>query len=244
VTWDGRILRGGALVDAPEGRNVLEITMRDLAGNDASVRRGVVVDRTLGFPTVSPSTISPNGDGARDSATVGFTLTRQANVTLAVLHGATVVRTVTAGTLAAGDRSLIWDGKLTGGEDAPNGDYQLRVTADGSIGVTSVSVGVKVDRYAPRLTVPGTASVALGQTAGITYSVRDPYSAKVKVTASIADANGVAAGTVACGWVPQGKSARCAWKPPARGSYTLTFTAVDRGGNAQSATEVTTLTVH
>jgi flagellar hook assembly protein FlgD len=243
VTWDGRITEGGKLVAAPEGSAALEIEMRDLAGNSATARRAVVVDRTLGFPSVSPQTCSPNGDGVRDTVAVAFKLTRRADVTVALVRGEVVLRTIKAGELAAGAQSVTWDGKVTGGAYADNGKYDLRVTAHGSVGVTSVSKPVTVDRFAPRLTVPAAASATLGKSAKVAYSVRDVYSPTVKVTVAVSDAAGAAVATVDCGWVKQGTTATFVWKPPAQGTYTLTFHAVDHGGNAEGPAAVTLLNV-
>ena len=195
--------------------------MRDLAGNSAQVRRAVIVDRTLGFPGVTPQTCSPNGDGVRDTVAVAFKLTRRAEVTVALVGGADVLRTIKAGELAAGAQSLTWDGKLAGGAFAESGKYDLRVTAHSSVGVTSVAARVTVDRFRPRFTVPATASATLGKTARVAFSVRDPYSPTVKVTVAVSDAAGAAVATVDCGWVKQGTALTCAWKPPARGTYTL-----------------------
>ncbi len=243
VVWDGRISEGGKLVDAPEGSVAVEIATRDPAGNSATIQRAVVVDRTLGFPSVTPHISSPNGDGVRDSVAMAFKLTRRADVTLALVHGEDVLRTVKAGELVAGAQSLTWDGKVDGGAFADSGKYELRVTARGSIGVTSVSEPVTVDRFTPRFTVPATASAAVGKTAKVSYSVRDPYSPAVKVTVTVSDGAGSVAATVECGWVTQGKTTTFSWAPPAQGAYTLTFHAVDRGGNAEGSAGVTVLEV-
>jgi hypothetical protein len=243
VTWDGRISVGGKLVAAPEGRTVVEIAMRDLAGNSAQVRRAVIVDRTLGFSAATPQICSPNGDGVRDTVAVAFKLTRGADVTVSLDRGADVLRTIKAGELAAGPQSLTWDGKVAGGAYAESGKYDLRVTAHSSVGVTSVAEPLTVDRFRPRFSVPATASATLGKTARVAFSVRDPYSATVKVTVAVSDAAGGAVATVDCGWVKTGTQLTCAWKPPARATYTLTFHAVDRGGNAEGAAGVTVLKV-
>ena len=243
VVWDGRIADGSKLVAAPEGRVTLEIATRDLAGNSAKVRRAVVVDRTLGFPVVSPSTCSPNGDGVRDTVSVAFKLTRRAEVTVALLRAGEVLRSVKAGELAAGAQSVTWDGKVTGGAYPESGKYDLRVTALGSVDETSVLQSLTVDRFAPRFTVPAKASVTYGKSAKVSYSVRDPYSATVKVSVAVSDASGNTVATVACGWVKQGTTTTFAWKAPERGTYALTFHAADRGGNAEGAAGVTLLTV-
>ena len=99
------------------------------------------------------------------------------------------------------------------------------------------------DRFAPRFTAPANASSVYGKTAKVAYSVRDPYSPTVKVTVTVSRAAGGAVATVDCGWVDQGKTTTCSWKPPARGTYTLTFHAVDRGGNPEGSAGVTILKV-
>jgi hypothetical protein len=179
----------------------------------------------------------------RDTVAVAFKLTRRANVTVALVRGTDVLRTIKPGELAAGPQSVTWDGKIAGGAYAANGKYDLRVTADGSIGVTTVSEPVTVDRFAPRFTAPATASAVYGKTAKIAYSVRDPYSSTVKVTVVVRDKAGGAVATVRCGWVKQGSPATCSWKPSARGTYALTFRAVDRAGNPQGSAGVTILKV-
>ena len=100
----------------------------------------------------------------RDTVAVAFKLTRRAEVTVALVSGADVLRTIKAGELAAGPQSLTWDGKLAGGAFAVSGKYDLRVTAHSSVGVTSVAARVTVDRFRPRFTVPATASATLGKT--------------------------------------------------------------------------------
>jgi len=77
----------------------------------------------------------------------------------------------------------------------------------------------------------------------VAYSVRDPYSPTVKVTATVSHAAGGAVATVNCGWVKQGKTTTCSWKPSARGTYALIFHAVDRGGNREGSAGVTILKV-
>ena len=73
--------------------------------------------------------------------------------------------------------------------------------------------------------------------------MRDPYSPTVKVTVTVSRAAGGAVATVNGGWVKQGKTTTCSWKPPARGTYALTFHAVDRGRNREGSAGVTILRV-
>ena len=187
--------------------------------------------------------MSPNGDGVHDAVTLSFRLTRAADVTATVVHSGSTVRTIRLGRLASGARSVVWDGKLGGGGTATSGAYSLRVAADGALGVTTVAQPLTVDLAPPRVTAPATASVRYGKTARLTYTVRDAFSPTVKVSATVTDAKGRTVATLALGWVKQGVSHICAWKPRARRTYTVTFRAMDLGGNHQAAAAVTSLRV-
>ena len=74
--WDGRILSGGKLTPAPEGAAIIQVEIRDTAGNTTTVRRKITIDRTLALAGVSHATFSPNGDGVYDDVTLSFKLTR------------------------------------------------------------------------------------------------------------------------------------------------------------------------
>ena len=87
------------------------------------VTRTVTVDRTLALTSVSRKTFSPNGDGVHDAVTLSFRLTRAADVTATVVRSGSTVRTIRLGRLAAGARSVEWDGKLGGGGTATSGAY-------------------------------------------------------------------------------------------------------------------------
>jgi flagellar hook assembly protein FlgD len=241
--WDGRILSGGKLTPAPEGAATVQIEIRDTAGNTTTVRRKVTVDRTLALAGVTRDTFSPNGDGVYDDVALSFKLTRAADVTATLLRGDSVLRTMRLGRLAAGKQSVTWDGKLGGGAMATSGHYTLRLTADGELGVTSAAQAVTVDLAAPRLTVPATMRVARRKTAKIGYAPKDAYSAMVKVGATVTNAGGTVVASLNLGWVKQGAAQVFSWKPRKRGSYTVTFKAVDLGGNHMTAPAVTTVKV-
>jgi flagellar hook assembly protein FlgD len=243
VGWDGRISSGAGLTDAPEGDALLRLELRDVAGNTATARRKVAVDRTLKLISISRKTFSPNGDGVRDSVTLSFRLTRAADVNVAVVHSGSTVRTMRLGRLATGSRAVEWDGKLGGGGAATSGAYSLKVVADGALGATSVEQPLTVDLAAPKVTAPATASVAYRKTANLAFTVRDVFSPVVNVSATITNAKGVVVATVPCGWVKRGVSHTCAWKPRARRIYTVTFRAMDLGGNHEAAAAITALRV-
>jgi flagellar hook assembly protein FlgD len=242
VTWDGRVNVDGKLVDAPEGKTIVVVEMRDLAGNSDSVRRSVVVDRTLGYPDVTPASFSPNGDGVKDAASLAFKLTRRADVRVRVSKGEETVRVIDLGPLTAGAQGASWDGTATDGGAPASGVYQLKVVADGSHGASAVSVPVTLDLTAPRFTVPATLAAKAGKVAKVSYTVRDAYSPTVKVTVGVTDAAGTQIAALSLGWVKQGSAATCSWKAPVAGTYTLTFSAVDKAGNVQKSPGVTVLT--
>ena len=243
VTWDGRVGAGADVAPAPEGTATLLLEARDAAGNPAALRRKVAVDRTLKLSGVSRKTFSPNGDGVHDDVTLSFKLTRAADVVATVTRGGSTLRTFKLGRLGAGARSVTWDGKLGGGGTATSGAYTIKVTADGALGVTSAAQPVTVDLAAPRVTAPLTVRVAYRRTAKIPYTVKDAFSPSVKVGATVTNANGKVIATLALGWVKQGAAQTCAWKPRRRGTYTVTFRAMDLGGNKLAARVATTVKV-
>ena len=242
-TWDGRISSSAGLKAAPEGEAILLLELRDAAGNATTVRCTVTVDRTLKLTSISRKTFSPNGDGVHDYVTLSFRLARPADVAVTVVRSGSTVRTMPLGTLAKGVHTVDWDGALSGGGAAKSGRYSLAVLADGALGVTSAAQALTVDLVAPRVTAPATASVAYRRTAKLVYTARDAFSALVKVSATITNAKGRVVAKVSCGWVKQGARHTRAWKPRARRRYTVTFRAIDLGGNRQTTTAVTRLRV-
>ena len=109
--------------------------------------------------------------------------------------------------------------------------------------MTSVAQSLTVDVTAPKVTAPATASVRYRKTANLAFTVRDAFSPVVKVSATITNRKGLVVATVPCGWVKQGVSHTCAWKPRARRTYTVTFRAMDLGGNRQATPAITSLRV-
>ena len=243
VTWDGRISDGGALVAAPEGSATLALEVRDAARNTTTLRREVVVDRTLRFVSLSRDTFSPNGDGRHDTVTLGYRLAHPAQVTGSVVRAGRRVATLPVGALPAGSGGVVWDGALDDGGSATSGAYRLVVTAAGAVGTSTVAEAVTVDLTRPRIAAPASAGAASGGRARVSYRVYDAFSPKVRVTVAVVDRRGRAVATVSCGWVKQGVRRVWVWKPPRRGAYTLTFTARDRGGNPQVAPVTTALRV-
>jgi hypothetical protein len=137
----------------------------------------------------------------------------------------------------------VWDGANGAGEPLGSSRPSFTVTANSSLGVTSVSRELVVDLYRPRLSAPAAQNVSLGQTAQLTCTAQDSYSAQVDVSYAITDASGATAAAASLGWVATGKTIALTWKPPAPGVYIVTYAATDLGGNREQTPAVTELTV-
>jgi hypothetical protein len=242
ISWDGRV-GGGARAAAADGLYRFVVERRDAAGNVARQGVKVALDRTLGFPTSSPATVSPNGDGVRDTARLGFTLTRRASVTVRVIAGDEVVRTLTLGDLAAGKHSAVWDGRAGPDKYLPSSRPTFAVTAVSPLGESSVGRGLVVDLYRPRLFAPSGKVAAAGATTRLSVKATDPFSANVNVSYAVTDARGRRVASGHPGWRPTGKSLTITWKPTSRGAFTVTYRAVDLGGNHEASAARTTITV-
>jgi flagellar hook assembly protein FlgD len=244
MAWDGRVKADGELVRGPEGRYAFELLLRDAAGNIGTLTTPVNLDLTLGFLKVKPASFSPTGDGVKDTATFSFKLTRRADVTVRVLDGQTMVRRFGMGSRGAGTQSVVWDGLDDHGAAAPSRAYRVEVAANGAEATARVVKPVTVDRTRPRISAPLTATVKLGSTLRLSYTVRDGYSATARVRVTVTRASsGAVVKTLDRGWVTTGKTHVVSWKPLARRGYVATFRAVDRAGNGQVETVATRISV-
>ena len=95
-----------------------------------------------------PATITPNGDGQADTATVSYTLSEHANVEVTVLDAgaATVAELEPKQWRRAGSRTVVFDG-----QGLPDGAYLVHVAANATGGRTA------------RIDVPVTVTRALGR---------------------------------------------------------------------------------
>jgi flagellar hook assembly protein FlgD len=233
VTWDGRITSGGSLVAAGDGQYKFTIERRDAGGTIARQGLKILLDRTLGFPAAAPTAFSPNGDGALDSTRLGFRLARKASVTIRVLVGDEVVRTLSLGTLAAGKHTAAWDGKAGPGEALTSCRPRFIVTATSSLGESSVSRGLVVDVTRPRVFASPRKTTSRGVSTRLGFKVTDAFSARAGVTWKVTNAKGrrVASGRRAR--VVTGRGLTVGWRPTSRGVFTVTFRATDLAGNRQ-----------
>ena len=239
ATWNGELASGRA---AAEGSYRLLVECRDAAGNTSRASADVVLDRTLGFLAATPSTFSPNADGANDTVALAFKLTRTAVVKVDVKVGGKTVRTLGLGSLEAGPHSVQWDGATAAGATQTSCRPTFAVSATSVLGTSSATGRFVLDVDPPALTAPSGLTVAAGKSARLGCTVTDLFSDQVEVSYAISDAAGVTVAAASLGWAPVG-DVSWMWKPSGPGVYTVSYSAVDRGGNREQAPAVTLLTV-
>ncbi len=161
-SWDGRTSAG--VVRRTRRRRELDDHGARLRGEPgpACDRRPARDHATgtgpMGAVTVSPSSISPDGDGQADAATVSFSVTSAATVSVTVDDAfGTVVSTLLPATqLPAGPETLSWAGTATDpGTTVPDGAYHVVVATTDAAGATTIqTTPVAVVRAGIGLTGP------------------------------------------------------------------------------------------
>jgi hypothetical protein len=136
------VWNGGAY---PDGRYRILVTARGARGRQVAASTSVVLSRTLSGFLVTPTTLSPNGDGRNDTASVSFSLLLPAFARLQVLRGTAQVVRPLYGPLLAGPQALTWPGGVR------DGDYNLALTITDAVGPVTQIVPVHIDRVRPKL---------------------------------------------------------------------------------------------
>ncbi|HEU4673928.1 MAG TPA: FlgD immunoglobulin-like domain containing protein [Candidatus Limnocylindrales bacterium] len=235
-----------------DGPHQVVVAARDVAGNVLTRTYSITIDTVA--PVVSlPTTVagtsggggvesfSPNGDGFDDTFRQHFTLSEPAAVTVEVRNAAgTTVRTLTlAGT--SGSNAVTWDGRTASGATAPDGLYQLVITArdkagnvgvadDATLAVYGALTGVEVSasRFYPqdgdRLSRTDTISFRLRRAATVTLRVLD---ASGRVVRNRYVAASLAAGTYSWAW--NGRRGDGTMAP--QGTYRFELVATDGTGS-------------
>lgn len=145
VTWDGTY-RGSSIaadgVTVPDGQYVYQLSFtddRDAIRTTAPVP--VIVDTVpplLTLQSLSPSVISPDGDGVRDELVVEQSGSVEANWigTVASAAGEVVARYLVAGGPAA---RFVWDGRNADGDTVEDGEYTYSLLGQDAAGNQSMS---------------------------------------------------------------------------------------------------------
>src|SRR5207248_7051264 len=169
ATWDGRADNHATL---PDGPYRLRLEAGDAAGNKASQEWIVQLDATPpnAATTLTPATLSPNGDGYAETATAHWRGGDFTKGTLEVLKSSTVVRSVP---VPVAMTSWTWDGRDKAGRGVSDGFYTIRLTLADAAGNVSTSRSVAtVDRTAGMLRwSPTRFSAAHGGTSTVSYNL-------------------------------------------------------------------------
>jgi hypothetical protein len=137
----------------------------------------------IGAATAAPGTISPNGDGQADTATIGFTLNVDANVTATVVDaaGATVAQLEPLRWRRAGARTMVLDGR-----SLEDGAYAVRVSARATGGrEATIDIPVVVSRLLGRVTLSNPTLTPNGDGRSDTVSIGVPLTAPATVTVRV-----------------------------------------------------------
>ena len=179
-----------------------------------------------------PSSISPNGDGQADTATVSFTLSADANVAVTLLDatGATVAQVEPKQWRRAGPRTA-----TVAATGLADGAYVVRITANATGGrQATLDVPLTVVRTIGRVTLDPPALTPNGDGRGDVLTASIPLAAPAQLTVRILrDGRWVAtpfAGAVEAGTQMVTWDGRKRLGKALEGGYTLSVEAVDASG--------------
>jgi hypothetical protein len=198
-SWDGRSAAGAPV--APGVAASWSIEAQDAAGNRALPATGgllgtatPIVPGSANPVTVAPSSISPDGDGQADAATITFTLATPSSVTVTVQDslGTTLATVLPPTAVSAGPVGLSWGGAAVDpGTTVVDGSYRVVVTATDIAGVAaSSSAPITVVRAASALTGPRVGVSPNGDGRGDTATFRwvqqQPSHAQLRIVSASA----------------------------------------------------------
>ena len=131
VTWDGLDATGAP---AAEGKYHWTVTATDDLARTSTIDRTFTVDDTLGFVRAG-----------RNARTISFRLSRDATIRVAIEDRfGEILRTVARGRRAAGAVTVRWNGRDGRRKRVRSGFYVVHVAATSAIGVSDVSVPVRI----------------------------------------------------------------------------------------------------
>ena len=256
VAIDGKpakALDSGSVVIRKDGGHVVAFTATDAAGNQATTSRSFRIDTVAPVvkpvaPGDEPPTVSPNGDGTGETATIAFTVSEPASVsaTIAGPDGVTV-RTLTRSATSRG--SFRWDGRTARGKAVPDGRYTVTLGARDAVGNSDTAAPVDIDVYASLAGLKRSTGLfhpqdadRLSARAAISYRLRS----KARVTIGVVDARGAVvrkaitdkaqkAGPATWSW--NGKVAGGGWAKP--GAYRIVVSATNGTQHVTQSVSVT-----
>jgi len=245
IAWDGRKSSGDIVGD---GTFTWSLTADDAWGNPTLEDEGTftvdTVAPSLGEGSLTPAavgddilTFSPNGDGYRDTVSVGVHANEPSTLEASMRDGGDLDIVDLDTSAPSGAATIVWNGRLASGNLAMDGVYQLRVVARDAagnhsapaakpIGVHKALVGSRVstvnfwpndgDGYGQTITL----AFDLLATQTVTWQV---VNAGGDVVRTIAQDTVMAAGRHAYVW--NGRSSTGAYLP--KGTYRSVVTATN-----------------
>ena len=130
----------------------VELTASATGGRIATASTQLAVTRTLGSVAATRVAFSPNADGRADRIAFTFKLAAPAEVRVRVLRDGKWVATPFRGPLAAGPRTVEWDGAKRVGK-LVDGLYEAVVEATDPIATSAVSLPFSSDTREPRIRI-------------------------------------------------------------------------------------------
>lgn len=125
----------------PDGTYRLVVTAKDLSGRMVRREATITVKNADTTPpeitdvSVQFTTITPNGDGDRDTTTINYALTKKAEVRAYATDAAGRFFLIMAPKkVEASLQSFTWDGSQSGGDILPDGRYTIHIEATDAAG--------------------------------------------------------------------------------------------------------------
>ncbi|PWK13446.1 FlgD immunoglobulin-like domain containing protein [Tumebacillus permanentifrigoris] len=142
VLWNGKNDAGALVAD---GVYTYKLNATDSAGNVSSEATGTITtDKTA--PTVTPSGTPVTFKPGTSTASIAYTLSESAKVTIAVYNSAGALVKTLATNIAnlAGSNSVVWDGKNASNLFVAAGTYTVKITATDALGWISTPVSFTI----------------------------------------------------------------------------------------------------
>jgi len=155
VIWDGKTDTGSYV---PEGNYSVVISAVDNYNKPSDMQS---IPFKAGYqPAISSVEITPDpynpGDAGNPNATISYNISHESLVTVKILSGYTVVRTVYGSELqAAGTNTVLWNGMDDAGNTVGDGSYSCQITAVSptvSTFSTTFKENFTVEKGAPEVT--------------------------------------------------------------------------------------------
>ncbi|PSL40687.1 FlgD-like protein [Planomicrobium soli] len=188
LKWDGKNDSGKYVA---EGKYLYQTEVRDAAGNVRITKSKVFALEDRRKPVVSATKdFAYRKEG---TASFTYTLNKPAAVSIQVLNGSKIVKTIESGKAKnTGANKFVWDGKDQAGNLLADGNYQYAITAADKYKNTHISTGNMIMALVPvEVTAPpivnfyggaygGDVYYKLSQDASVAVEIYDSTNAKIR----------------------------------------------------------------